>query len=79
MIESFEKIAFIEVEEQIEDIVYELDIAYLDACLVYCERNHLDEEFLGHLIKKNNYIRGKLQKEAEDLNFLKKTSRLPGL
>jgi Phage late-transcription coactivator len=67
---------FVDIGKKIEDIVWELDCDYLDACLVYCERQGLEVEFLGALIKKNHYIRGKLQSEAEDLNFLKRTTRL---
>ena len=68
---------YIDVGKKIEDLVYQHDIDYLDACLMYCEQNKIEIEFLGDLIKKNHYIRGKLQQEAEDLNILKRTTRLP--
>jgi Phage late-transcription coactivator len=71
-----EIISYIEIGERIEDIVYELDVDYMDACMVYCQRNNLEIEFLGALIKKNPYIKGKIQEEAEDLNFMKKSTRL---
>jgi len=68
--------SFIDVGKRIEDLVYEHDIDYIDACLMYCEINKLEVEFVADIVKKNHYIRAKVQREAEDLNFLKKTTRL---
>lgn len=61
----------------IEDIVYQYDVPYLDAVLMYCEKNEIEIETIASIIKKNENLRGKLMIEAEDLNFIKKTARLP--
>lgn len=69
--------SFLDVGKKIEDLVYEFDIDYIDACLLYCEQNKIEVEFFADLIEKDNYIKTRLQQEAEDLNFLKKQVRLP--
>lgn len=69
--------SFLDLGKKIEDLVYEHDIDYIDAVLLYCESANLEVEFVAELIAKNHYIRSKIQREAEDLHFLKKPARLP--
>lgn len=68
---------FLDLGKKIEDLVYEHDIDYIDAVLLYCETANLEVEFVADVISKNHYIKSKIQREAEDLNFLKKSPRLP--
>jgi hypothetical protein len=61
---------------EIQVLVDDLKIDWIDACVLYCERNSLEVEYVGEIIKKNQNIKAELQKEAEKLNFLKKQNRL---
>ena len=49
----------------------------MDAILHYAEENNLEVDFLGELIAKTPALKQKLEIEAENKNFLKKTARLP--
>lgn len=62
---------------EIEQIVKEKNTDYMNAVLLYCERNSIEIEFAGELIRRNPILKSKIQLEAENLNFLKKQSRLP--
>lgn len=68
---------FIDIGKKIEDLVYQHDISYIDACILYCEKNNLEVEIVAEIINKNHYIKARIQTEAEDLNYLKKQTRLP--
>lgn len=62
---------------EIESIVAEKHIGYIDAVILYCEENNLEPDAVGEIIKSSALIRLKIQVEAEDLNFLPKPNRLP--
>lgn len=62
---------------EIETIVQEKKIEYIDAVIFWCESNGLEVEFAGELIRRNNVLKSKIQYEAENLNFMKKSARLP--
>lgn len=62
---------------QIEELVNKHDLDYIDACLLYCEQHDLEVELIGEMLKSNQFIRAKIQKEAENLNYIKKEQRLP--
>lgn len=53
------------------------NLPYMDAILEYCESNELEIEVVAKFISKNLLLKSKIQQEAEDLNFLPKTSKLP--
>jgi hypothetical protein len=50
---------------------------YLDAVIEYSQIHDLDLEVLGEVIKRLPALMMKLQVDAEDLRFLKRTARLP--
>ena len=58
---------------EIEKIVAEEKLNYIDAILMYCEKNNLEIESITKLISKP--LKEKIKYEAMELNFLKKTSR----
>ena len=60
---------------KIEEMVAEKRLSYMDACLEYCKDNNIEPESLGRLVNKS--LKQKIQVEAENLNFFKKTSTLP--
>lgn len=62
---------------EIERIVKEKQIEYMEAVILWCEYNGLEIEFAGELIRRNAVLRSKIQYEAENLNFMKKSARLP--
>ncbi len=53
------------------------NVPYIEAIVHYCEVNNIEIEFIADLIKKNSVIVSQLQIEAEALNIIKKTDRLP--
>ena len=59
----------------IEELVISHKLSYMDACLEYCKDNNIELESLGKLVNKS--LKQKIQVEAENLNFLKKSSTLP--
>lgn len=59
----------------IEEIVQKQKITYLDAILEYCDKTGLEVEVAAGLV--NRTLKSKLHKEAQDLNLLAKSSRLP--
>lgn len=60
--------------QEIENLVSTNDdLNYIDAVIVFCERNKIDLESVPKLISKP--LKEKIKCEATKLNFLKKTSR----
>ena len=58
---------------EIEKIVSEEELNYIDAICHYCEKNGLEIESVTKLISKP--LKEKLRFNAQELNFMKKTSR----
>jgi late-transcription coactivator len=63
--------------KEIEDIVWDKDVSWLEATLLWCEKNGFDESELGEILKRHEPIRLKIQEDAENLHFLKREGRLP--
>lgn len=62
--------------EAVEALVWKYDIEYMDAVIMYCEKNNIEIESIATLIRGNENFKSKIQIEAEKLNFLPKTARL---
>jgi Phage late-transcription coactivator len=62
---------------EIEQIVINHAMPYIDAVIFYCEKNDIDIEIAASYIKESPKIRSEIEIEGENLNFLKKTRRLP--
>ena len=60
---------------EIEEIVIRTKMSYLDAMLYHADENGLESETVAGLI--NIKTKNKLREEAEALNFMPKTSKLP--
>ena len=61
-------------EEAIEKLVLlNKDMNYIDAIIHFCEQNSIDVESVPKLISKP--LKEKIKYEAQELNFLKRTSR----
>ena len=63
--------------KHIDALCEDSGINYIDAIIEYCDINGIEPEAIGKFIRKNPKILSKIQAEAEDLNFLQKTARLP--
>ena len=59
--------------QDIEAIVKDDNLGYIDAIVHYCEQNAIDVESVPKLISKP--LKEKLKWEATELNYLKRTSR----
>ena len=60
--------------EAIESLVLEnSDMNYIDAIIHFCEQNNIDVESVPKLISKP--LKEKIKYEAQELNFLKRSSR----
>ena len=60
--------------ENIESLVLEnKDMNYIDAIVFFCDQNNIDLESVPKLISKP--LKEKIKYDAQQLNFMKKTSR----
>ena len=63
--------------QDVRKICQEKSMEYIDAVVYWCERNNVEVEYAAALIKKDSVILSQIQTEAENLNILKKTAKLP--
>ena len=60
--------------EEIESLVLNnADMNYIDAIVFFCDQNNIDVESVPKLISKP--LKEKIKYDAQQLNFMKKTSR----
>jgi hypothetical protein len=59
----------------IEEIVCGTDYNYMEAIVEYCERTGMEIELASSLVNKD--LKAKIQLDAQELNMLPKSSRLP--
>lgn len=64
-------------QKEINAIVERTGTDYLDAVVHYCNKNGIEVETVASLIKSSVKLKSAIQVEAENLNFIPKTSRLP--
>ena len=63
--------------EEIEELCRKKNLEYIDAIVLWCEKNKLEVETAAYWIRKDPVMKAKLQLEAENLNILKRGARLP--
>ena len=61
--------------ENIENLVQQTRMTYIDAVMHYCEENKLEPETAGKMI--GGKLKQNIQEEAEDLHLIQRTSKLP--
>jgi len=61
-------------EEMIENIVWDLDVSYLDAIFEYCDKNEVEYEDVVKLIKKSIKLKQKLEFEGIQTGQLKRNT-----
>jgi hypothetical protein len=60
--------------QEIENVVTNnSNMSYIDAVVYFCEKNSIDVESVSKLISKP--LKEKIKYEAQELNFLKRSSR----
>ena len=59
--------------QDIESLVKECKMNYIDAIVTYCEENSIEIDTISKLVSKP--LKEKLKNNATELNFLKKTTR----
>lgn len=65
----------IEFSTFIESKVVDENIGYMEAIIAYCDENDIDVESISPLVSKS--LKDKIRLEAEELNYLKVTAKLP--
>ena len=61
----------------IENIKKSKNMTYMDAIQYYCEQNNIELETIGKLVQ--GTLKSKVREAAENLHFLPKPTRIPGL
>ena len=61
--------------ENIENLVQQTKMTYIDAVMHYCEENKLEPETAGKMI--GGKLKQNIQEEAEDLHLIERTAKLP--
>ena len=59
----------------IEQIVKDTELSYMEAVLDYAKKSELEPEAMAKML--NQSIKDKIEVEAQDLNMLKKSAKLP--
>ena len=62
---------------EIYTMIKEHDMDYIDAVVHWCDINKVDVEFAASLVRTDPNILHEIQLDAEALNYLKRTARLP--
>tara|TARA_B100000902_G_scaffold350603_1_gene360016 strand:- start:481 stop:708 length:228 start_codon:yes stop_codon:yes gene_type:complete len=60
---------------KIVKLVEETKLSYMDAVMHYCDLNNMEPETAAQLI--NTKLKAQIREEAEILNYLPKTAKLP--
>ena len=67
-------------EEQIIDEIsayVNSEVSYIDALVIYAEKHDIEIEIIGEIVKRSTILKSKLEEDAEFLNLIEKTNRLP--
>lgn len=63
--------------KEIEELVKRHDTSYMDAIVHYSQKNNIEIETVADIVKKLPVVKVNLLEEAEDLNMIEKSSKLP--
>ena len=66
-----------EFSRDIEELIYMNDVSYIDAVVLWCEKNDFEIEYAAELVKKDNVTLINVEAEAKELNYIKKGDKLP--
>lgn len=62
---------------EVRSLIEEKRMEYIDAIVHWCDLNGVEVEYAASLVQRDAAMLFSIQTEAEDLNYLKKTARLP--
>ena len=62
---------------EIDEVAAFKKCSYLDAVLLYCEKNGIELETAAAIIKGSAKLKARIQNDAEELNYFPKTRKLP--
>lgn len=68
---------FLSFSTEIRSLCIEKQMEYIDAVVHWCDINNIEVELAAALVQKDPVMKSMIQTEAEDLNYLKKTAKLP--
>jgi hypothetical protein len=60
---------------EIEELVENNDMDYMDACVLYAETKSIEIETVASLVKQSLLLKQKVQAEGESANMLKKVAK----
>lgn len=60
--------------EDIDTMRRKTNVEYIDAVVFWCEKNNVEVEYVASIIKKDPVFKSKILMEAEELNFMKKST-----
>ncbi len=63
--------------EDVLKLVENDGLSYIEAVIFWCERREIEIETIASIISKHVVLKEKIREDAEGLNFLKKTAKLP--
>ena len=63
--------------QQITAIAANTGMSFMDAVIEWCATNGVEIEQAAEWIKKDQVLKSNIEIEAEDLHFMKRSSRLP--
>ncbi len=61
----------------VEDIVWELDVTYIEATILACDKLQIDPEDITKLKLINMSLKDRIKNNAMDEGYLKKEAQLP--
>jgi len=53
------------------------EVSHIDALVYYAEKNDIELYLIGEIIRRSPVLKSKVREDAERLNLLEKTVRLP--
>lgn len=51
-------------------------VGLIDACIEYCHKHNIEVEYAANMIAANPQLTARMQVEAENLRYLKKSKRI---
>lgn len=63
--------------KDIDALVNDYQLDYIDAVVYYCEKNNIEIETAASLVKSSSKIKAKVQLAAEEKNYMSKSAKLP--
>jgi|GEM_PF-5661579 hypothetical protein len=53
------------------------EVSYIDALVYYAETNNLEIDLIGEIIRRSPVLKSKVRDDAERLNMVERSSKLP--